>query len=164
MARTGRLRGWLGLTALALGIAGAWHLRERRDLSARAQATDREPAVSPSAPQAAPPPMQPAPQTSPAPTAAASPDTALPQDVASMPPPSPDQVMPRPTQRKSTPAEELQTQRDALSLLNRSLARLESERQRAGSAQEPELARRDAVRIERLRKRRDTLQRQLETP
>lgn len=84
-----------------------------------------------------------------APVAEAQPEV----DPYGMPPPSPDQIKPRPEQRAPTPAEQLQTQQAAVALVESSITRLESEGRRAEQAGDTETARRNQIRVERLRKR-----------
>lgn len=74
-------------------------------------------------------------------------------DPYGMPPPSPDQIKPRPEPRPSTPEEQRQTQQAATKLIQDSILRLEFEGGRAERAGDPETARRNRIRVERLRKR-----------
>lgn len=120
----------------------------------------------PVAPRSTPPaseqePVVPAPPT-PAPTSAATatapakepaPPAGSEADPYGMPPPSPDQIRPRPEQRAPTPDEQKQTQQAATRLIENSILRLEFERGRAERAGDSETARRNQIRVERLRKR-----------
>lgn len=74
-------------------------------------------------------------------------------DPYGMPPPSPDQIRPRPEQRAPTPEEQKQTQQAATRLIESSILRLDLERGRAERAGDPETARRNQIRVERLRRR-----------
>lgn len=94
-------------------------------------------------------------QTAPAPAALKEtpPPTASEADPYGMPPPSPDQIRPRPEQRQPTPEEQKQTQQAAAKLIENSILRLEFERGRAERAGDSETARRNQIRVDRLRKR-----------
>lgn len=162
--RRGIRRVWLGLgLAALLGLpALSWWKQAARDSPGRspskAAAEDRQtaPRATATVPaQTEAPRRQPAPDAEPRLAAEPQPPAA---------PPSADEEAPRPPSRAPTAEDTLQGQRAALDLLERSLVRLQAEGQRAGISRTPEEARRDEVRLERLRKRRDLLRQQLEGP
>jgi hypothetical protein len=111
-------------------------------------AQEQEP-VTPAAPTpAAPTPAAPVSESAKEPPAVASE-----VDPYGMPPPSPDQIRPRPEQRAPTPEEQRQTQQAAVRLIENSILRLEFERGRAERSGDSETARRNVIRVDRLRKR-----------
>lgn len=162
--RRGIRRVWLGLgLAVLLGLAAlsGWK-QAARDIAGRppskapaedGQTARRATAMVPAQTEA--PLRQPAPDAAPRLAAEPLPPAA---------PPSADEEVPRPPRRAPTAEDTLQSQRAALDLLERSLVRLQAEGQRAGGSRTPEETRRDEVRLERLRKRRDLLRQQLEGP
>jgi hypothetical protein len=85
-------------------------------------------------------------------------------DPYGMPPPSPDQIKPRPEQRASTPQEQRETRQAAIRLVETSITRLLDEGRRAEQAGDGETARRNQIRVERLRKRLEQLQREAASP
>lgn len=112
--------------------------------------------------QAVPLPSRPPPTTSPIQTpptqASAEPDP------YGMPPPSPDQIKPRPEQREATPEEQRETQKAAQELVESGIAHLENERRQAEQTGDTETARRNQLRIERLRKRLEAFKQQAGNP
>lgn len=121
------------------------------------------PAPEIKAEQAPPPPVAPRPSPTPSP-AQAPPATASEPDPEGLPPPSPDQVKPRPEQRGSTPAEQRETQKAAQELVESGITHLENERRQAEQTGDTETARRDQLRIERLRKRLEVLKQEAARP
>lgn len=159
---TGRF-GWIALSLCVLLAASFMALRGRRD-EQPVPPTERG-VVRTGAPQRStqstvrdpPPPAS-------APPAAGTVSPAVEDSASQEPPPVAGEEVPRPLQREPSAEEARQTQRAALDLIDRSLARFEAERARAGQAQSPDEARRDEVRIARLRQRRAALRAQLEAP
>jgi hypothetical protein len=83
---------------------------------------------------------------------------AIPADPeAAFPLPSPDQISPRPERPDPTPEEGEEARAASLELIERSITRLEEERKRAELAGDAATARRNQIRIDRLRKRREAL-------
>lgn len=78
-------------------------------------------------------------------------------DPYGMPPPSPDQIRPLPERPVATPEDHLATRRAARELVEHGIARLEKEGQAAAQAGDAESARRNELRIARLRQRLATL-------
>jgi hypothetical protein len=117
------------------------------------------PAPEIKAEQAAPPPPA-EPRTSSPSSAQTSPATSAEADPLDMPPPSPDQIRPRPEQRGATPEEQRETQKAAQELVETGITHLENERRQAEQAGDTETARRNQLRIERLRKRLEVLKQQ----
>lgn len=70
-----------------------------------------------------------------------------------LPIPTPDQIRPRPTRVEATDQDRQDTQAAALDLVVRSIERLEAERVAAERSGDAETAKRNRIRIERLRKR-----------
>lgn len=162
----GRGTGWFGWIALSLCVllAASWMaLRAHRDgqpIPPAEPGASRAGAPPPSAQRTLREPPPPATAPPVAGTASDAVEDSPPQE----PPPAAGEEVPRPLQHEPSAEEARQTQRSALDLIDRSLARFEAERARAGQAQSPEEARRDEVRIARLRQRRAALRAQLEAP
>lgn len=165
-APQGRSTGWFGWIALSLCVllAASWMaLRARRDgqpIPPAEPGASRTGAPPPSAQRT----LREPPPPATAPPVAGRASDAVEDSASQEPPPAAGEEVPRPLQHEPSAAETRQMQRSALDLLDRSLARLEAERARAGQAQSPEEARRDEERIARLRKRRAALREQLEAP
>ncbi|MFO0579446.1 MAG: hypothetical protein U1A78_36060 [Polyangia bacterium] len=130
-----------------------------------------EPAVAPTG--AVPPSETPAaadaglPGAAPRPEPSAAPSTAPDAgeaDPYGMPPPSEDQIRPRPEQRAPTADEQRQTRQAAIRLVETSITRLADEGRRAEQAGDSETARRNQLRVERLRKRLTQLQQEAAAP
>ena len=121
---------------------------------------------TPLAPEIQAEPAAPPPRPSPVPAAAKAPPTqaSAEPDPYGMPPPSPDQIKPRPEQRGSTPEEQRETQKAAQELVESGIAHLENERRQAEQTGDTETARRNQLRIERLRKRLEVLKQQAAHP
>ena len=113
-------------------------------------------------------PTPPLPPPAPPLGAAASPLVSAPESSpdpeANFPEPTPDQIKPRPERKPATPAELREQKQVSLDLIERSIDRLEKERQSAERAGDGETARLDQVRIERLRKRGKALRQELAGP
>lgn len=142
---------------LAVGLFAllAFWLRPRRPDTAptplvREEARDRPPAESPTAPR---PPAPPDVAPAPAPAAASAE-----ADPYGMPPPSPDQIRPVPEAPVITPQDHQRTRQAARELVESGIARLTEEGRRAEQAGDVETARRDQLRVARLRKRLEVLQ------
>jgi hypothetical protein len=157
MKRSTLLAGGLGLGVLALVLLA---------YLARRPAPPSEPtlAAAPAKEETPTPPLPP-----PAPRAeAASPlvsaSEASPEPQISLPVPTPDRIKPRPEPKPATPAELRQQKQASLDLIESSIDRLEKERQSAEQAGDGETARRNQIRIERLRKRGEELRREVAGP
>lgn len=103
----------------------------------------------------------------PRPRSSATPSTAADAgevDPYGMPPPSPDQIRPRPEQRAPTAEEQRETRQAAIRLIETSITRLADEGRRAAQAGDSETARRNQLRVERLRKRLTQLQQEAAAP
>lgn len=157
MKRSTLLAGGLGLGVLALVLLA---------YLARRPAAPSEPALAaaPAKEETPTPPLPP-----PAPRAeAASPlvsaSEASPEPQVSLPVPTPDRIKPRPEPKPATPAELRQQKQASLDLIESSIDRLEKERQSAEQAGDGETARRNQIRIERLRKRGEELRREVAGP
>lgn len=85
-------------------------------------------------------------------------------DPYGMPPPSPDQIRPRPEQRAPTAEEQRETRQAAIRLVETSITRLADEGRRAEQAGDAETSRRNQLRVERLRKRLAQLQQEAAAP
>jgi hypothetical protein len=145
----------IGILAVAVAsfVAGAL-IRRSVPVAPRSTppASEQEPVVA-APPTPAPTPAATAPAPAPAPAKEPSPPAGSEADPYGMPPPSQDQIRPRPEQRAPTPEEQKQTQQAATRLIENSILRLEFERGRAERAGDSETARRNQIRVERLRKR-----------
>ncbi|HRI54010.1 MAG TPA: hypothetical protein PLW65_27915 [Pseudomonadota bacterium] len=142
---------------LAVGLFAllAFWLRPRRPDTAptplvREETRDRPPADPPTAPR----PLTP-PDVAPAPAPAAASAEA---DPYGMPPPSPDQIRPVPEAPVITPQDHQRTRQAARELVESGIARLTDEGRRAEQAGDVETARRNQLRVARLRKRLEVLQ------
>lgn len=158
--------GWFGWIALSLCVllAASWMaLQGRRDGQA-VRPAERGVARIGAPPRSGQSTVGELPPPASAPPAAGTVNPAVEDSPPQEPPPVAGEEVPRPLQREPSAEEARQTQRAALDLIDRSLARFEAERARAGQAQSPEEARRDEVRIARLRQRRAALRAQLEAP
>lgn len=86
---------------------------------------------------------------------------AAPLETDELPPPTSEQLLPRPERHEPTPAELGAQKLASLELIARSIERLENERLAATRAGDSETARRNAIRIERLRRRGEQLEHEL---
>jgi hypothetical protein len=158
MKRSTLLAGGLGLGVLALALLA---------YLARRPAPPLEPALAtgPAKEEPPTPPLPPPalPRAATASPRASSPE-ASPDPEADFPVPTPDQIKPRPERKPATPAELRAQKQASLDLIERSIARLENERQSADRAGDGETARLDQIRIQRLRKRGEALRQELEGP
>lgn len=139
--RLAAIGGALGLGALLLAL---WPRHEPAIAPMRsstpAESSAAPPSVAPAAPAARGP--------------HASPPADGPElDEYGMPPPSPDQIRPRPEQRPPTPAEQELSRQAAIRLVESSITRLEGEGRSAAQAGDAETALRNRIRVERLRQR-----------
>ena len=136
----------------ALALAGLVLLR-------RAPAPPPPPASAPAT-------AAPRPASPPAPPGAAPPATpvadvvalAASPDETELPPPTPEQILPRPERSEPVPAEVHAQTLASLDLIARSIERLEQERQDAARSGDDDTARRNKIRIERLRVRHEALE------
>lgn len=162
----GRGTGWFGWIALSLCVllAASWMALRGRHDGPPVRPAERGVARTGAPPRSAQSTVRDPPPPAIAPPAAGTVSPAVEDSASQEPPPVAGEEVPRPLQREPSAEEARQMQRSALDLLDRSLARLEAERARAGQAQSPEEARRDEVRIARLRQRRAALRAQLEAP
>lgn len=83
-------------------------------------------------------------------------------DAGDFPPPTPDQVLPRPERNELAAAERGEQALASLDLIARSIDRLEKERQEAARSGDDATARLNQIRIERLHRRREALEQGLE--
>jgi HAMP domain-containing protein len=151
MSHSSAAKGWAVAVAVALVALLVVWLRPSRPLKALPEETAEQAAPPPPAeprPPSVPPPAAPPPAPGPTSTEA---------DPYGMPKPSSAEVRPRPDQRPATPEEQKETQKAAQELVESGIARLESERRQAEQTGDTETARRNQIRIERLRKRLETL-------
>lgn len=142
---------------LAVGLIAllVFWLRPRRPDTAQTppvqeESRDRSPADPPIAPRSPTPP-----DVAPAPAPAAAGAEA---DPYGMPPPSPDQIRPVPEAPVITPQDHQRTRQAARELVESGIARLTDEGHRAEQAGDVETARRNQLRVARLRKRLEALQ------
>lgn len=158
MKRSTLLAGGLGLGVLALALLA---------YLARHPASPSEPTLA-AAPAKEETPTPPLPPPAPSHAAAASPRASAPEaspdPEANFPVPTPDQIKPRPERKPATPAELREQKQLSLDLIERSIGRLEKERQSADREGDGETARLDQIRIDRLRKRGEALRREVAGP
>lgn len=146
-------RWWI--LAVALVALLAWWLRPGRLPTAQTppvqeETRDSPPAAPPTAPRSLTPPA-----ATPAP---APPEASAEADPYGMPPPSPDQIRPVPEAPVITPQDHQRTRQAARELVESGIARLTDEGRRAELAGDAETARRNQLRVARLRKRLEMLQ------
>lgn len=158
MKRSTLLVGGLGLGVLGLALLAylAWRPAPPSE-PALAAALAKEETPTPSLPPPTPPHTA---VTSPR----ASAPEASPDPEANFPVPTRDQIKPRPEKKPATPAELREQKQASLDLIKSSIDRLEKERQSAERTGDGETARRNGIRIERLRKRGEELRQELAGP
>jgi TolA-binding protein len=157
MKRSTLLAGGLGLGVLALALLA---------YLARRPAPPSEPALAaaPAKEETPTPPLPPpAPRAEAASPLVSAPEVS-PEPQVSLPVPTPDRIKPRPERGQATPAELRQQKQASLDLIESSIGRLEKERQSAEQAGDVETARRNQIRIERLRKRGEALRQEAAGP
>lgn len=140
-----------GMVALAIVVLSVVWQRRGGQLGAGAKVTVPVPAAMESL-------HEPARSSSPPPASAAAASAASAEtDPYGMPPPSPDQIRPLPEPPVVTQQAHLATRQAARELVEHGIARLEKESQAAAQAGDAESARRNELRIARLRQRLATL-------